>query len=261
MKDFERITARDNRRLVDARKVRDGKVAGEIFIEGKRLAAEALRSPLAINACFVSDRFDDDRMIEKIRDRNALIATLSEKLFRSVADTDTPQGIILIAKRPSPPKVAVDKSRLPVTLYLSEVKNPSNLGAVLRSAEAAGVANVLISNNSADPFSPKALRASMGSAFRLRITTGCDLEKVVQLASQNDLRTTGAAAEGKISYADIDWTTPRVLVLGSEAHGLSDEQKKALDELICVPMVNGVESLNLAVSAGVILFEAKRQNG
>lgn len=261
MKDFERIISRDNSRLVNARKVRDGKVNELIFIEGKRIAEEALRSGIQIVETFVSDDFAGDSILEFVKKQNLPIAALPEKLFRSIADTDSPQGIVLIAKRPSASqKITLDSSQLPVVLYLSEINNPSNLGAVLRTSEAAGVRDVLISKNSADPFSPKALRSSMGSALRLNITTNCRFDEMTKLAGTNNLLKVGADANANTSYTDLDWTKPRILVIGSEAHGLSDEHKKNLDELVCIPMANDVESLNLAVSVGVILFEAKRQN-
>lgn len=261
MKLFETITSRDNGRLVNARRVRDGKVSDLIFIEGKRLAEEAMKSPIEVIECFVSDNFTDGEILTEIKKQDAFVATLPSKLFRTIADTDSPQGIILIARRPFfSHHFDTGGSQLPIVLYISEINNPSNLGAVLRTAEAAGVANVLISKNSTDPFSPKALRASMGSAFRLNITTGCEFEEVIQLAAQDKLLTIGADTKAMTPYTDIDWTRPRMLVIGSEAHGLSDEQTKTLDELVHIPMANDVESLNLAVSVGVILFEAKRQN-
>lgn len=248
--------------LVNVRKVRDGKASDLIFIEGKRLAGEALRSQIDIVECYVSESFDGDPLVKAVEERCSSVAVVSAKLFHTIADTDSPQGIILIAKRPAVShNFETGQSQLPLVLFLNEISNPSNLGAVLRTAEAAGVRNVMISTNSAAAFSPKVLRASMGSAFRLHITTGCEFDAAIRIASENGLTTVGADASAVMGYTDVDWTKPRMLVIGSEAHGLSAEQKKTLDELICIPMTNDVESLNLAVSVGVILFEAKRQRG
>jgi TrmH family RNA methyltransferase len=119
----------------------------------------------------------------------------------------------------------------------------------------------MISKNSADAFSPKALRSSMGSAFRLNISTGVNFDAAVKLAVENSLLTIGADANATTSYTDVDWKRPRMLVVGSEAHGLNPEHKKTLDELVSIPMSDDVNSLNLAVSVGVILYEAKRQRG
>lgn len=245
---------------MNARRVRDGKDDEHIFIEGKRLAAEALRSPIEIVECFVDEDFSDGKLVESIASRGSLVAGVSDKLYRSIADTESPQGIVLIAKRPSASTTFdLASSAVPVSLYLVEINNPSNLGAVLRTAEAAGVANVLISRNSADPYSPKALRASMGSAFRLNIATDVSIEQAISAARENGMATIGADVDAPTNYVDLDWTKARMLVVGSEAHGLSEKDKNSLDELVTIPMANGVESLNLAVSVGVILFEAKRQ--
>lgn len=256
------ITSHDNQRLVNARKVRDGGTRELMFVEGKRLVEETLRSNVVIVECFVIDNFADDVLVTDIETRCNHIAIVSAKLFKTITDTETSQGIVLLAKRPAASgEFVFDDSTIPVSIYLHEINNPSNLGAVLRTAEAAGVKNALISKNSADAFSPKALRASMGSAFRLNISMNCEFEKVIKFAAKNNLLTTGADASVTTSYTDVDWKKTRMLVFGSEAHGLNPEHKKTLDELICIPMADGVESLNLAVSVGVILFEAKRQVG
>lgn len=237
-----------------ARRVRDGRDKFRIFIEGRRLAEEAVRSGLKITECFLSQEFEDANLVTSIK---APTFRVPEKIFKTVADTDSPQGIILVAERPAQ-KDAV-KVELPITLFMSEVNNPSNLGAILRTAEAAGVGNVILSKGSTDPFAPKALRASMGSAFRLAIVEGANIDDAVAVAHRQGSIATGASLDGEVSYLDIDWSRPRLLVFGSEAHGLSDEERSHLDETVRIPMTSDIDSLNLAVSAGVILFEARRQ--
>ncbi|HTH51076.1 MAG TPA: RNA methyltransferase [Pyrinomonadaceae bacterium] len=248
------ITSRDNGRLMAARRVRDGRDKFRIFIEGRRLAEEAAHSGLKLTECFLSEDFDDPALVASI---NAPTFRMTEKVFKTVADTDSPQGIILVAERPS--LRPFTKTLLPMTLFLNEINNPSNLGAILRTAEAAGVGHVVLSQGSTDPYSPKALRASMGSAFRISIEEGESLAQAVAVTRERGGVVTGADIEGSISYLDADWSKPRMLVFGSEAHGLSSEDKALLDEMIHIPMSSDVESLNLAVSAGVILFEARRQ--
>jgi len=263
MNGIEKITSRDNQRLVHARKVRDGKITEQIFIEGRRLADEALRSDLIIDECFVADDFTDDELLQELISCGAYVAEIPERLFNPIADTKQSQGIILTAKRPTSSLAAIEagikSSLLPLVIFLKEINNPSNLGAILRTAEAAGVAGVVISKNSADVFSPKSLRAAMGSAFRLSIVENMDFESILKWSENAQLISTAAAANAEKIYSAIDWKKPRLLVFGSEAHGLYNSEMKLIDESINIPMENGVESLNLAVSAGVILFEAKRQ--
>jgi TrmH family RNA methyltransferase len=248
------ITSRDNGRLMAARRVRDGRDKFRIFIEGRRLAEEAVRSGLKITECFLSDEFDDAGLVALI---NVPTFRMPEKVFKTIADTESPQGIILVAERPDQKEPV--KAELPITLFLSEINNPANLGAILRTAEAAGVGNVILSKGSTDPFAPKALRASMGSAFRHVILEGATIDDAVAIAHRQGSIATGASLDGEASYLDIDWSRPRLLVFGSEAHGLSDQDRSHLDETVRIPMTSDVESLNLAVSAGIMLFEARRQ--
>lgn len=263
MNRIEKITSRDNQRLVNARKVRDGKIEQQIFIEGRRLADEALRSDLVIDECFLSDNFTDNKLLEKLITRASYIAAIPSRLLSSIADTKQPQGIILTAKRQTSSIATIESglksSMLPLVLFLNEINNPANLGAVLRTAEAAGIAGVVISTNSADVFSPKSLRAAMGAAFRLPIVENMELENILEWSRNNRLISCAAAAYADKKYSDIDWEKPRLLVFGSEAHGLNAFELRLFDEGLRIPMENGVESLNLAVSAGVVLFEARRQ--
>lgn len=259
MRGIERITSRDNRRLAAARQVRDGIDRTRLFIEGKRLVDEALRSNIDIDECFISDAIKEPGGLAI----PAGLATFSvpEKLFKSIADTENSQGVIMIARRPQHDLESIrpNAGRVPVVIFLDRTNNPSNLGAVVRTAEAAGACAVIISPGSTDAFSPKVLRASMGSAFRLPVVEGVGLRRAVEWAGVSGMVATAADPRAETAYTGIDWTTPRLLVLGSEAHGLDDQALALVDERIRIPIDNAVESLNLAVSAGVLLFEARRQ--
>lgn len=264
---MERITSRDNEKIKHALRVRSGKKPGEIFIEGKRLALEALGSGVEISHGFVSNEFlarEDEKAIREALERSRIpVFELPNKLFASIADTESPQGVILITGRPVVEIEDVFGSKesggLPLVLMLSRVNNPANLGAILRTAEAAGVRTVITTAGSADAFSPKALRASMGSAFRLRILEKADEGSIAGRAREMGWVLAGTAMDGAIAHTEVDWTRPRLLVFGSEADGISPELEAQLDERIAIEMETPVESLNLAVSAGVILFEARRQ--
>jgi len=261
---IERIESKDNSRLVRARKVRDGRVNGSIFIEGRRLAEEAIRSQVGIEECLIIDKTVATDIVPDLLNDVIPVRSMSDRLFRTVADTDSPQGIILIARRPQEDLSVIpagSKSHgIPVVVFGSQINNPSNVGALIRTAEAAGAAGIILSPGSADPFSPKALRASMGSAFRLPCATDVQLAEACQWAREHGRMPTGTGVHADRSYLDLDWKTPRMLVFGSEAHGLSSEEIALISEVVNIPMSSQVESLNLAVSAGVVLFEARRQS-
>ena len=261
------ITSRDNPKLKHARKVRDGKTPDEIFLEGLRLAEEALRSNVDVNSAFISSNFGqhtrEAEFVRGLEDRDISLFAVDDKLFQSIADTKNSQGVILICRRPhtsfSHFENRSTENADSLAIFLNRINNPSNLGAILRTAEAAGVANVIVSDNSADVFTPKSLRASMGSGLRLNIWENAAFDDVIGWAGEHGLETTTADTGAERDYTDVCWKTPRLLVFGSEADGLTADELAKIEEAIKIPMENDVESLNLAVSCGIILFEAKRQ--
>ena len=266
----EKITSRDNARLKFARRVRDGRESDAIFVEGIRLAEDALRSGVVIRECFVNSKALKNQrvgaLIARSIDSGVTVNEVSDDLFSSISDTENPQGLLLICDRPEEGRTNFERAisdlagKLPIVVFLDEANNPSNLGAILRTAEAAGVLRVIVSKNSTDPFSPKSLRSSTGSAFRIPVWTETTLDEALKWALEREMIVTAADIDGKKSYTQIDWKRPRLLVFGSEAHGLREADKEKIQDLIRIPMDANVESLNLAVSAGVILFEAKRQS-
>ena len=257
MNETEVLTSRDNTKLKLARAVRDGREPSLIFIEGVRLFEEALRSGLDIQHVLISsDVSDSVKLAELTINQRSTVVKVASRLIDSIADTTSSQGVIALAAKPSS---GMNDIPAGLTVLLHRVNNPSNLGAVIRTAEAAGVAGLITTTASADAFSAKALRASMGSAFRLPIVEGLDFGGAIAWASEQGLVSTAADISGEFSYTDVDWNVPRLLVFGSEAHGLDERDLASIDEKILIPMENEVESLNLAVSSGIILFEAKRQ--
>ena len=252
MAESEVIRSKDNSKLKLARAVRDGREPEFIFIEGIRLVQEAIRSGLNLEHVFAAEELDPLARVPERTDWT----WRDTRLFDSISDTENSQGLIAIARRPS---TSIENIQKGLVVLLDRVNNPSNLGAVIRTAEAAGIVGLITTNGSADAFSPKALRASMGSAFRLPIIEKMTFDEAVGWARSNGLVTTAADISGKTSYTQIGWTKPRLIAFGSEAHGLDKRQLAMIDEKIIIPMENEVESLNLAVSSGIILFEAKRQ--
>ncbi len=265
-----KITSRDNQRLKSARETREGKVKEAIFVEGVRLANESLRSNLKINEVFCSESFArNDRgkdLLENFSLQNIEVFEVSEQIFNSLSDTKNSQGIILIAEKPQTGQKNLEtllintQNQFPLILLLHKINNPSNLGAILRTSEAAGVCGIILTKNSTHTFSPKALRASMGAAFRLPIWENAEFEDVLSWTRDRSFVSVCADVNAEKSYLEIDWKKPRLLIFGSEAHGLSFEERNQIDEGLIIPMENNVESLNLAVSCGIILFEAKRQS-
>jgi TrmH family RNA methyltransferase len=257
MNDNDAIASRDNTKLKLARSVRDGREPSLIFIEGIRLFDEAVRSGLDIQHVLISsDVSDPVKLAELPVTQRSTAVKVASRLFDSISDTASSQGVLALAAKPIH---RVPDLPFGLMVLLHNVNNPSNLGAVVRTAEAAGVAGLITTTGSADAFSPKALRASMGSAFRLPIVEGLDFDDAIAWARKRGLVSTAADISGESSYLEVDLKIPRLVIFGSEAHGLDDRELASIDEKILIPMENEVESLNLAVSSGIILFEAKRQ--
>jgi len=261
-----KITSRDNQKIKQARRVRDGFIKNAIFVEGVRLAEEVLRSNLKISDVFFTKDFADSErgqaFLQLLEFSN--LAQIPDKNFDSLSDTKNSQGVILICEKPAADKSFIEakvseNQKFQLVVLLHKTNNPTNLGAILRTCEAANIAGVILTKNSADAFSPKALRGAMGASFRLPVWREADFFEVLDWAEKSNLVSICADVNAEKSYLDIDWRKPHLLIFGSEAHGLSAEERKRVAESLIIPMENGVESLNLAVSTGVILFEAKRQ--
>jgi len=260
-----KITSRDNSLLRRVRAVRDGKVDDLIFVEGLRLCEEALTTDLAIEAVVYSDHIAQKapaaKLIAQLSERAKSSASVSEKLLTSISYTKTPQGLVVLATRPSSDADSLGERQpaRPLIVMLHETNNPVNVGAIVRTAEAAGATGVIATANTADPFSPKALRGAMGSAFRLPVWSGGTFSQALEWCRARKLQLICADVSATTLFTEVDWRRPGVLLLGRESAGLSQEELAAVDLAVCIPMQGAAESLNVAVATGVILYEAARQ--
>ncbi len=259
------IVSRDNSLLRLARSVRDGKERGLIFIEGLRLCEEALQTGMDFEALIYSDEIAEKeraaRLIKQSAGVSRRLAAVSEQLLATISYTKTPQGIIALAHRPdSGPDAISQDSRVPALLVvLHGINNPVNVGAILRSAEAAGATAVIATSHTSDPYSPKSLRGAMGSAFRLPIWFGTDYQTALRWCAERGIETVCADAKADASYTALDWRKPSALIMGPEATGLTQAEVAAADWAISIPMAGKVESLNVGVAAAIALYEAARQ--
>ena len=260
-----RITSCDNSLLRHAREVRDGKARASIFVEGLRLCEEALRSHLNIEAVIYSEHIArKDRAANLIHELESIAtksASVSEKLLESISYTKTPQGIVVLAARPQLTETQFKalQPTNPLLVVLHGINNPVNVGAILRTGEAAGATGVITTKGTSDPFSPKSLRGAMGATFRLPIWTDAEFQEVIDWCRTQNIQTASAAKNATRSYVDFDWRIPTALVMGPESAGLSEKEIAATDESVNIPMQGSTESLNVAVAAGILLYEAHRR--
>lgn len=259
------ITSRDNQLARRARAVREGRVQGQIFIEGLRLAEEAARAALVIEQVLCTENFAGDergaRLFALLGKARARITLVSEGVFSSLSDTKSPQGIIILAARPHTRRAALERNtaETPLLVIMHELNNPSNAGAVLRTAEAAGATGAVATEGTTDLFSPRALRGAMGSSFRLPLWTGVSFEEILSWCGRRGIQTVSSDLRATRTHTEVDWTRASALIVGSESTGLKAAEAAATDERVRIPMRAPVESLNVAVASSILLYEAARQ--
>jgi RNA methyltransferase, TrmH family len=260
-----KITSRDNSLLRHARSVRDSRVDDSIFVEGLRLCEEAFSSGLKIEAVIYSEEITRKEraasLIQQLGATGNKLASVSEKLLESISYTRTPQGIVVLASRPPRDEATFNKKQpaSPFLVILHGINNPVNVGAIMRTAEAAGVTGAVATAHTSDAFSPKALRGAMGSAFRVPIWTGSEYSAVIEWCAGRGIRAICGAARGSKTYKEIDWSGAVAVVVGPESIGLSVEEISLAEESVRIPMQGSVESLNVAVATGLLLYEASGQ--
>jgi TrmH family RNA methyltransferase len=227
------------------------------FAEGIRLVEEALQSGLRPNLVLVNNEL----LVKSPRGRRLLgrlgtfpTIPVSQSVLEYAADTITPQGVIAVLPYP---ELQEPYDLGPLVLVLDGLKDPGNVGTVMRSAEASGVRTVILTPDCVDAYNPKVVRAGMGAHFRLAVLPELDWRKIGPILEGREVWVAGA--DKGVAHFDVDWTRQTALVIGSEAFGPQRDADKLATGFTHIPMVGEAESLNAAVAASVILFEALRQ--
>jgi TrmH family RNA methyltransferase len=234
------------------------------LLEGPRLVLEALAAGVSVVEAAAAPRAEASRAgpaaLAGLRQRGVPVRAMATDLVASLSETETSQGLVAIARRPRFPEGAIFGGT-PLVLVADGVQNPGNLGALVRTAEAAGATGAILAAGCADPFSWKALRGSMGSAFRLPVARGGDAGREIEALLARGLRVVATAADGELRYDAADLRGPVAVVVGSEGRGLSPAALERSSSRVRIPLAGAVESLNVAAAAALVLFEAARQRG
>ena len=224
------------------------------MVEGLRLVEEAQLAGWLPDTLLFTEGLGErgEAVLERFREQGVEPAQVAEHVMLAAADTQTPQGLLAVLPIRTQPLPAAPT----FLLVLDGVRDPGNLGAILRTAAAAGVEGVLLAPGSADPYQPKAVRAGMGAHFRLAVQTA-DWPEIEALVAGMQVYLADAAAE--MPYTTADLAGPLALVIGGEAHGTGPEITGLHPTGLHIPMPGGIESLNAAVAAGILMFEVVRQ--
>jgi len=226
-------------------------------LEGVRLVADALAGGPALElALYAPDQLEQTEAGRALLDQLETLAVAhpaSAQVVAAASDTVHPQGVVALARWPQ-----VAPGVPGIILVLDVIQDPGNMGTLLRSAEAVGVAEVLGVIGTVDVYSPKVVRAAMGAHMRLAITQDMSWDAIAERLAFAD-HVYAADAEASMPYFAADWRQPSALIIGNEAHGLSEDARALAHSPIGIPMHGRAESLNAAVAGSVILFEALRQ--
>jgi TrmH family RNA methyltransferase len=258
-----RITSRSNPLVARFRMAARGRGPdGTILLDGAHLVADAIAAALPLEVVVLSDAVLDNRAraLEPLLARtDAEIVRVPTTVMAAMSPVRQPSGIVaLAAARPATLDQALD-SPLPLILALDGVQDAGNVGAIVRAAEACGATGLVTTPGTADPFGWKALRGAMGSTFRLPIAAGHAAAAIVDGLGARSIATLAAVPRTGTPLPACDLRRPVAILLGGEGGGLSDTLRAAADEWISIPMRAPVESLNVAVSAALILYEAAKQ--
>ncbi len=240
-----------------AGRAKERREAGGFLAEGVRLVEEALKTGWPFQFVMYSDELSErgTKLLKKIEDERIETIEVKGELLQSLSDTEASQGILAVLKEHQ-----VDARDEPdFVLILDSIRDPGNLGTLLRSAAACGVQTVFLPPATTDAFAPKVVRAGMGAHFRLPIRVA-DWERIGLIIDSLDLRVLLAETRGRSCW-EMDLREPLALIIGGEAEGASAEARKLARERISIPMPGRAESLNAAVAGSVLMFEVVRQRG
>ncbi|GAB4580230.1 MAG: RNA methyltransferase [Anaerolineales bacterium] len=255
------LTSRQNPKLKQARALhtRKGREESGLFlVEGIRHVGEAIQAEFPLESIFYAPEILRSRfaleLITQAQTRGIEVYEMSADLFATLAEKDAPQGIIAVARQRPSPLASLAPTTQPWLVAALAPQDPGNIGTIIRTVDAVGADGLILLDGGADPWHPTAVRASMGACFWLPIVQ-TDWEMFAAWLGAYHLY--GTSARGTIDYQEVAYTRPAILLLGSEQKGLNPTQAGACEQLIRLPMAGRVSSLNLAVAAGVVLFEMR----
>jgi TrmH family RNA methyltransferase len=260
-----RITSRHNERVKQVARLRDARDRAEqqrFAIDGIREIGRALAGGAEIVEAFVCDELlEDDQsrsLVARLREAGAPVWQVDRQVFEKIAYGARHEGVVAVARTP---ELSLDKLKLPddpLVAVLVGIEKPGNVGAVLRSADGAGVAAVVVADGGTDLFNPNTIRASLGTVFTLPIAEATSEEALAWLR-EHGVAIYAARPDAVQQYSDTDLTGPTAIVLGSEAEGLGRQWQAPEVRAIKLPMHGAADSLNVSATAAVLFYEARRQ--
>ncbi len=229
---------------------------GLFVAEGRKMFGEAPAD--WIEKVYVSETLTSDpALMEQVEKLPYDI--VADSVFRQMSDTQTPQGILTVLRRPSYTLEDILGGKNPLVMVLEDLQDPGNAGTILRTGEGAGVSGVLLTRTCVDITNPKVIRSTMGSVYRMPFLYVESVVSLTQELKKHNIRTFAAHLKGRNSYDQESYTGGTAFLIGNEGKGLTEEAAHSADCLIRIPMCGKVESLNAAMASGILMYEAARQ--
>lgn len=257
------IASRRNPKIQEIRKLGRREHRARVrrfFLEGTRSIEEAMDAGARIYETLVTPHlFEYSRgraLCERLEAAGAEVVTVTDEVLASVSDTETPQGIVAVAAMPDNP-LRLDGN--PLVLLVDGLRDPGNLGTLVRTAAALGAAGVVLTRGTVDAYNPKCVRATMGSVFRVPIREEMSTAEAVTFLKGHGLRVIAGDARAQVACHDRDLSGPCAILVGGEAFGPSREALEMCDARVRIPMPGAAESLNAAVAGAILMYEAVRQ--
>ncbi|WP_338409875.1 RNA methyltransferase [uncultured Flavobacterium sp.] len=241
-------------------KAKARKQSGSFLIEGKREIELAIKGNYQIETVLFCPEFISEKQVNSLITNTLNTIEISKEVYQKLAYRDTTEGVLAVAKTKS---VALHDLVLPINpliLVLESIEKPGNIGAMLRTADAAHIDAVLLANPKSDLYNPNIVRSSVGCLFTNQISSGTT-EEIISFLKEKNISIYSATLQNSNEYNKIDYTTPTALVVGTEATGLSQLWRDHSSKNIIIPMQGTIDSMNVSVAAAILLFEAKRQRG
>jgi RNA methyltransferase, TrmH family len=238
-------------------KAKARKQSGSFLIEGMREIELAIKGNYEIETILFLPELVSNNQITKLTDNPIEI---TKEVYQKLAYRDTTEGILAVAKTKSLQLVDLKLSENPLILVMEAIEKPGNIGAVLRTCDAAKIDAVIIANPKTDLYNPNIVRSSVGCLFTNQIAIG-STEEVIDYLTQKKINFYSATLQNSTSYHTQNYTLPTALVVGTEATGLSELWRKKATQNIIIPMQGEIDSMNVSVAAAILIFEAQRQRG
>jgi TrmH family RNA methyltransferase len=257
------ITSRQHPVVARFRDAARGEADGIMLLDGAHLVGDAVEAGVALLVAAVTPAALEDgdlqALISALGAQGVEVTLVSAPVMDAISPVRSPSAIVALAERPPVPSAAFYASAAPLVAVAVDVQDPGNVGAIVRVAEAAGATGVVAAGASANPFGWKALRGSMGSALRLPIVAGVRADDAVTTARQHGCRIIATVPRDGRPIFEADLSGALAVLVGGEGRGLPEHLVGTADEQVTIPMEAPVESLNAAVTAALILYEARRQ--